>query len=52
MSGVTCLVSGIKHIKEQPKSALAKSLLGGYLIYRGVTGHCPLNQVMKRNTAR
>ena len=47
LAGASFLFSGIKHIKESPRSSVAKSLLGSYLIYRAISGHCHMSQVLK-----
>jgi uncharacterized membrane protein len=51
VAGASFLFSGIKHMKESPKMSIAKSVLGGYLVYRALSGHCHMNQVLERNTA-
>lgn len=52
IAGASLLVSGIDKMKDSPKLSVLKSVLGGYLIYRGLTGHCHLNQVANKTTAR
>ncbi len=50
ITGASILFSGIKHMKESPKTSIAKSIFGGYLLYRALSGHCHLNHVLERNT--
>ena len=52
IAGTLCLISGINNAKDKPVTSLLKSLIGGYLLYRSVSGHCHLNQMLERNTAR
>ena len=52
VAGASLLVSSINKLKESPKMSILKSVLGGYLIYRGLTGHCHLNQIADKTTAR
>ncbi len=52
ITGTLFLLSGINSLKSSPIASGLKSLIGGYLIYRSVTGHCHLNQMMERNTAK
>lgn len=40
--GAWLLTSGINGITKNPIKALIKSALGGYLLYRGASGHCML----------
>jgi uncharacterized membrane protein len=52
ITGAGLLYSGLSHIKKPSAVNIAKTILGGYLVYRGLTGHCHMNQVLERNTAR
>ncbi|MBA3683457.1 MAG: DUF2892 domain-containing protein [Bacteroidetes bacterium] len=52
ITGTLFLLSGINSIGRHPVAASLKTLIGGYLIYRSVTGHCHLNQMMERNSAK
>ncbi len=45
ITGASFLLSGINNMKHSPKLSILKSILGGYLIYRGISGHCHLAQV-------
>lgn len=45
ITGASFLLSGINTIKHSPKLSILKSVLGAYLIYRGVSGHCHLAQI-------
>ena len=38
--------------RKQTPGALALAAAGGALIYRGASGHCPLNSALGRNSAR
>ena len=50
--GIGLFTSGIRHLISNPLSNLVKSAAGGYLLYRGLTGHCPLyTKVGKYNTS-
>ena len=51
LAGISLFSSGIKKIGKNPVKNLVKSAAGGYLLYRGLTGHCPLYSSMgKYNT--
>ena len=50
ISGTLFVLSGITQVKSKPVSSLVKSLIGGYLLYRSMSGHCHINQMMERNT--
>lgn len=52
ITGTLFLLSGINSLGKHPVASGLKSLIGGYLIYRSITGHCHLNQMMERNTAK
>jgi uncharacterized membrane protein len=52
MAGAALLYSGIKHAKESPKTCIAKSILGGYLIYTALSGDKPMSRVMEKITAK
>jgi uncharacterized membrane protein len=50
-AGVKIGLSGIKHIFRSPFSSLLKIGAGGYLLNRGITGHCELySQIGMRTT--
>lgn len=51
VTGVTLLFNGLSTIKKQPTIAVVKSIIGGYLLYRAITGHCHLNQILGQNSA-
>jgi len=38
IAGATLLIAGIVSMKENPKTAILKTLAGGFLIYKGVEG--------------
>lgn len=46
--GALLLSSGIRDIARNPVTAFAKALAGGYLLYRGASGQCPLRDAIKR----
>jgi uncharacterized membrane protein len=39
--GAFLLSSGLNNLTKHPIKALAKTILGGALLYRGTSGHCP-----------
>lgn len=47
--GAFLLTSGIQDIKKHPVTALIKAAAGGYLLYRGASGHCPLKELIVKN---
>lgn len=52
---VSLLVGGLLALfglGRLPLSALALALGGGYLVYRGLTGHCPAYNALDINTAK
>ncbi len=49
--GALLLGSGIRDIKKRPVTAFIKALAGGYLLYRGASGHCPVKDVIVRRLA-
>ncbi len=51
IAGGLFLMSGLSGIRRSPVSSLVKSLIGGYLVYRSISGHCHINQMMQRDTA-
>ncbi|HVG16750.1 MAG TPA: SRPBCC family protein [Chitinophagaceae bacterium] len=44
--GAFLLSSGINNLTKHPLKALAKTILGGVLLYRGTSGHCPIYSSM------
>lgn len=42
LMGISLFASGIRRLTDRPVLNIVKSVAGGYLMYRGVTGHCPL----------
>lgn len=44
--GAFLLSSGINNLTKHPLKALAKTVLGGLLLYRGTSGHCPIYSSM------
>lgn len=51
IAGSLFVMSGLSSIRRSPVSSLVKSLIGGYLVYRSLSGHCHISQMMERNTA-
>ena len=39
--GAFLLSSGLNNLTRRPIKGLLRTLVGGYLVYRGVSGHCP-----------
>ena len=39
--GAFLLSSGLNNLTKHPIKALAKTVLGGWLLYRGTSGNCP-----------
>ncbi|MDP1800129.1 MAG: DUF2892 domain-containing protein [Bacteroidota bacterium] len=50
ISGTLFVIAGMTSIRRKPVSSLLKSLIGGYLIYRSISGHCHINQMLERDT--
>lgn len=50
-AGAGLLIFGLSRLKSHPIGALFQAALGGYLLWRGSTGHCPVYQAMGKNTA-
>jgi hypothetical protein len=49
MGGLLLITSVAKNIKEEkPLLSAAKSLLGAYLFYRGVSGYCPVGKIFAK----
>lgn len=48
-SGLLLLTSGVSHMKEKTTTSVVKAILGGYLLYRGITGYCPVSEVIKEH---
>lgn len=44
--GAFLLSSGVGNLFSSPLSGLVKTALGGYLLYRGASGHCPVYSSM------
>ncbi|MES2680672.1 MAG: YgaP-like transmembrane domain [Bacteroidota bacterium] len=51
ITGAGLLYSGLSQIKKPSTISIVKTLFGGYLVYRGLTGHCHMNQILERNSA-
>ena len=39
--GAFLLSSGLNNLTRKPIKGLLRTLVGGFLVYRGVSGHCP-----------
>lgn len=51
LAGISLFSSGVKKLAKNPVKNFVKSAAGGYLLYRGLTGHCPLySSIGKYNT--
>ena len=48
-AGAFLLSSGLSNLFKSPLSALVKTALGGYLLYRGASGHCPVYASMGKS---
>lgn len=46
------LTSGARDIRKHPAAAFLKALAGGYLLYRGASGHCALRAAISKRTAQ
>lgn len=44
--------SGLMNIKQRPVISIAKAILGGYLIYRGVSGKCAVKDYAEKLMAQ
>jgi len=51
VTGATLMFNGLSTLKKQPTIAVIKSIIGGYLLYRAITGHCHLNQMLGQKEA-
>ena len=49
-AGLKLSLSGLKNVFSSPLSSILKLGAGGYLLNRGVTGHCELYSKMGKNT--
>jgi uncharacterized membrane protein len=50
-AGIFMLVRGVRGFTSSPFTSTASILTGGYLLFRGTTGNCPLNTMIGRNSA-
>ena len=50
--GALLLSSGLGDIRNSPVSAFIKALAGGYLIYRGASGQCPIQEFISKTMAQ
>ncbi len=49
-AGARLAISGVSHIFKSPLSSILKLGAGGYLLNRGITGHCELYSKMGKNS--
>lgn len=49
--GIALLVTGILSFKKNKTAAWTELTTGAALLYRGTSGHCPVNAALNRNTA-
>lgn len=48
--GALLFTNGVGNLFRRPSSALLKTVLGGYLMYRGASGNCALYSLLGNNT--
>lgn len=48
-AGSSLLYIGLTGISKSPLKALGRMLAGGYLLYRGISGNCPVSAVIENN---
>jgi uncharacterized membrane protein len=50
VTGAALLLTwGAGDVKKHPAAAFIKGLAGGYLLYRGVSGHCPIREMIGKS---
>lgn len=49
--GLALVIAGLVSMKKKPAISWSEIATGALLLYRGTTGHCPLNAALNRNTA-
>jgi len=49
-AGAFLLSSGLNNLFKSPVSALVKTAIGGMLLYRGASGHCPIYSSMGKTS--
>jgi uncharacterized membrane protein len=53
VAGAALLLAwGARDVKKHPGAAFIKGLAGGYLLYRGVSGNCPLRELIVKSKAQ
>jgi uncharacterized membrane protein len=52
ITGVKVGLSGIKHLFSNPFSSIIKKGAGGYLLNRGITGHCELYDIAGKTSTQ
>jgi len=50
-SGAFIALKGISNVFSHPYLAMTELGLGGVLLYRGLTGYCPIKEKMERENA-
>lgn len=48
-AGSSLIYVGLAGISKSPVKALGRMLVGGYLLYRGLSGNCPVSAVIENN---
>ncbi|MXV51321.1 DUF2892 domain-containing protein [Pedobacter sp. HMF7647] len=49
-AGAFIFIKGITNLFSHPILALGEVAVGGGLVYRGITGYCPVKDIQERNT--
>ncbi|CAN5526547.1 hypothetical protein BH10BAC2_BH10BAC2_08430 [soil metagenome] len=49
--GIALIITGVLTMKKNKAASWAELSTGAALLYRGASGHCPVNAAMNRNTA-
>lgn len=48
--GAFIAYKGLKQLKEHPVIAIEEAMVGGVLLYRGATGHCPIYAALNKDS--
>lgn len=48
-AGTSLMYIGLAGISKSPVKAFGRMLVGGYLLYRGLSGNCPISAVIENN---
>lgn len=46
-AGAALVYAGLHDVGKQPLTSLGRLLVGGYLLYRGISGNCPLQAIVE-----